>query len=89
MQDAKEMLRSAILSKQRGRDIDVEHLVTVLLPCVKTTNVGERTFVEEIFPPPSLVEQIERLNTNEKEVGLECLHYLMGELRDSISKHMN
>lgn len=89
MDDASEMLRNLIVSCQRGRNINPDNVLPILLAAVPDRSSGERTFIEEQFLTPSVMEMMERLTTEEKELCLECLHCLMRELKDAISKHMN
>lgn len=85
--DTREMLRTLILSHQGSKQIHIESIISVLLPCITRVHTGERTFVEELLP--SAMEDFENLSAAEKEVALECLHYLMDELKHSISRQMN
>jgi hypothetical protein len=89
MDKASEILRNLIVARQRGRNIDPDNLLPILLACVPEQRAGERTFTEEQFLTPQLTDMMERLSIDEKELVLECLQFLMRELKGAIAKDMN
>ena len=68
MDDAIEVLRNLIVSRQSGRNINPDNLLPILLAGFPDRTPGERTFVEDEFLTPSVMEMMERLTTDEKEL---------------------
>lgn len=84
-----EALRKLVDSRRRGREIDGEKVLHVLVACVPEPPPGERTFEEETFPTPPTQKVMDGMTTPEHEVLLECLDFLMNATKKTISKNLN
>lgn len=81
-------LRNLIASRRGSRNVDEDAMVEFLFDFYKKRR-GERTFTEEALLTASQASTMEAMNSEEKELALECMQILMAQLRNSIKRNMS
>jgi len=87
-EDARGAFIAVIKAHQKGRNIEVERLLDIMMDSVPRYS-GERAFEEQPTITETQQDKIERLTTAEQEVLLECATDLARMIKTSIKRHMS
>jgi len=85
---AREALTAIIEAHQKGRSVDVEHLLEIVMDSIPRYS-GERTFEEQPTITAGQQDKIEHLTLAEKEVLLECTADMVSMLKTVTKRQMS
>jgi hypothetical protein len=87
--DPTDAFKSVVSACRRGRDIDENKVLQSLLACYPRSVSRERTFEEQTVITPTQETALKAMTKSEAEVLMECLEFVMREVKDSIRRNMS